>query len=183
MGIGLVILFWIVVAGFLLAVYLALSAFAKTRPRAALLRKVFVAFAAALAIPLGLLALLNFSAGFFPSHVFRSSFGFFPPADVTELKGSQSSFGDSGSAYLCFRADKVTVEKIIRSRRFVEDEAAGLKTGDLPDRQRDCRWPGSGSVLRRFTLTDADDTFQHSYGVLLYEESTGRVYFQWEGID
>lgn len=183
MGIGFVFLVWVAAAILLLAAYLILSALAKKFPRAALLRKVFVAFVAALAIPLALWVTFNFVAGFFPSRVFESSFGFSPPSTVSELKGSESDFGDSGSAYLCFRTDEATFEKIIRSRPFIEVRPDEMKADYHGGGPNDCWKPDAGSKTRRFEVSNLPVAYQHAGGELLYDESTGRVYFQWDGVD
>src|SRR3712207_2284475 len=116
MGTGFVIMFWAIVGGILLASYLLLSHLGKKSSLAELLKKVFVAFVAAVGIPVALLTVGSFALDLFPSHVFKSSFGFAPTSDVTELRGKQSRFGDSGSTYIRFRANKPTLERIIGSR-------------------------------------------------------------------
>jgi hypothetical protein len=182
MGIGFVILLWLAVGLISLLIYLGLSTLAKRSPRAALLRKVFVAFVAALVIPIGLLASINVASDFFPSHVFKSSFGFAPTPDVTELKGVRSTFGDSGSAHLCFRAEEGTIKRIINSHSFVEGSGQS-KPSDKTTASGECRQPALSSDVRYYVSEHFDESFAFSHALLIYEPSSGRAYFSWEGID
>jgi hypothetical protein len=184
MGIGFVIIFWALVGSIILASYLLLSHFGRQSSRALLLRKVLVATVAAVGIPIALLVSINFAQGFFPSHVFESSFGFVPTSDVVELKGEESTFGDSGSAYLRFRANKQTIVRIIGSRfveidenRFRGQAASALKSA--PNYWR----PFDGKPTHFYEAYRFDNSFGFSNAVLSYDESNGMVHFYWVGVD
>ncbi len=184
MGIGFVIIFWVIVGSIIMASYVLLSHLGKKSSRALLLRKVLVASVAAVGIPISLLVSINFAQGFFPSHVFESSFGFASTPDVVELKGEKSTFGDSGSAYLHFRANKQTVERIIGSRfleidenRFRSQAASALKSA--PSYWR----PFDGKPAHFYEAYRFDNRFGFSDAVLSYDESNGMVHFYWTGVD
>ncbi len=184
MGIGIVLVFWAIVGGFLFAVYLALSHFGKQFPFAALLKKVMSVGVAAIGIPIALLIIISFALNFFPSHIFKSSFGFAPPPDVVDLKGAKSVFGDSGYARLRFRASRETVNRIIDSR-FVEVSGEGFKhSGFLSLDSAPSYWrPLEGKSVRFFESDRFDDSFGSSNASLSYDESSGTVHFYWIGID
>ena len=184
MGIGFVIIFWAAVGSIILASYLLLSHLGKKSSRALLLRKVLVAVVAAIVVPIALLVSINFAQGSFPSHVFESSFGFAPTSDVVELKGEKSTFGDSGSAYLRFRANQQTVERIIGPRfveidenRFRSQTASALKSA--PSYWR----PFDGKPTHFYEAYRFDNSFGFSNAVLSYDESNDMVHFYWIGVD
>ncbi|HEY9403322.1 MAG TPA: hypothetical protein VIQ24_11700 [Pyrinomonadaceae bacterium] len=178
MGIGLVILFWAVAAMLLLAAYLGLSWAGRRSQRAKLLKRVFVAAVAALLIPVAILVALNFAGNFFPGSVFKSSFGFSPPSDVTELKGRKVVFGDAGETYLRFKAGKPTVERIVGQRFRVHAGAISFPT-PTPDYWK----PVPTASTRYFRADHFDDSFAFSQAFLIYDEATGVVHFHWSGVD
>lgn len=184
MGIGLVIAFWAMIGSIILASYLLLSRLGKRSPHALLLKKVLGASVAAFGIVIVLMVVINVAQGFLPRRVFESSFGFDPPSDVVEVKGKRFVFGDSGSAYLRFRADKRTVEQIIGSRfveiderRFRSQSASALESAPS-------YWqPFEGKATRYYEADRFDDSFGFSYAVLSYDESNSVAHFYWVGVD
>lgn len=180
MGIGFVILLWAIVGIFLLASYFGLATLAHGTPRAKLLKKVFVAAVAAVVFPVAALVAFSFVAGFFPGHVFQTTFGFSPPPDVSELEGRKVVFGDGGEAYLRFKAGKQTVERIL-DQRFRED--AGALPGSFDQSTPDYWKPVPTASTRYFRADHFDDSFGASQAVLIYDEATGIVHFCWWGID
>ncbi len=181
MGIGFVILIWLIVGGVLLAVYRGLSGLARRSPRAALLKRVLVALVAAVAIPVSALMAFNFAQGYFPASVFEASFGFRPPPDVKVLEGRRSVFGDSGAAYLRFRASRQTVERIVNPRFSEISRAEFVAAINAPETE-EVRTQ-AGASTRYFRASHDDDSFASSQAYLSYEETTGQVYFQWSGVD
>ncbi|MBA2734049.1 MAG: hypothetical protein H0U54_14360 [Acidobacteria bacterium] len=184
MGIGFVIIFWAIIGSIVLASYLLLSHLGKKSSRALLVKKVLVAFVAAVVIPIALWFVINFARGSFPSHVFESSFAFAPTSDVVELEGEKSTFGDSGSTYLRFRANKQTFERItglrfveIDEKRFRSQSTAALKSA--PSYWR----PFEGEALHFYEAYKFDESFAFSNAVLSYDESSYVVHFYWIGID
>ena len=183
MGIGFVILLWSIVGVLLLAVYLILSVLRRGFAIAGHMRRVMVAAVAAIAIPFGLLVVINFVLGFFPSHVFKTSFGFWPSHDVVELKGKELLIGDSGEAYLYFRADKETVHRIVSSRFLELSEPDSLMHFPSPEPLPAYWRPPAGQSVHVFKSDHFDDRFGFSQAFLIYEESSGTVYFYWTGVD
>lgn len=183
MGIGIVILFWLIVGGVLLTIYVALRSLGRTSKKANLLKNVFVAVVAAITIPLAALVIANLALGFFPSYVFRSTFGFDPPPTVSELEGGRSVFGDSGETYLRFRTDKATINKLVGTR-FVELDAQE-KSRHLAQASK-----GSGDAVlfakpttRVYEAITFDDTFSLSTATLVHDEASGMTEFHWLGVD
>jgi len=185
MGIGIVILFWAVVAGFLISVYFVLALVGRRFAAAAFLKKVLVALVGAVAIPLVAWAIISFAAGFFPSVVFKSNLGFFPPRDVVELHGRQLIIGDSGEAYLRFRASRETVQRILGDRFFeIGKPDARFDQFPSPDSPPSYWHPLEGSTVRFFKSAETfDDRFHFSQAFLSYDESNGTVHFYWHGVD
>lgn len=183
MGIGIVILFWLSVSGMLFAGYLGLRALGRISRKANLLKNVFVAVVAAVAIPIAVLIVTNFVLGFFPSYVFRSTFGFDPPPSISELEGGKSVFGDSGEIYLRFRTDKTTINRIADAR-FVElnEEQAKHLLAQLS------KGSSGGSLFaspttRVYRAVKFDESFGSSTATLMYDEASGVTEFYWLGID
>jgi len=184
MGIGFVTIFWAIIGSIVLASYLLLSHLGKNSSRALLLRKVLVASVAAVGIPIALWVIINFAQGFFPSHVFESSFGFAPTSDVVELKVEKSTFGDSGSVYLRFRANKQTVERILGSR-FVEIDENRFRSQTVSAlKSAPSYWqPFDGKPTHFYEAYRFDNSFGFSNAVLSYDELNGMVHFYWVGVD
>ncbi|HZG50589.1 MAG TPA: hypothetical protein VEZ40_00515 [Pyrinomonadaceae bacterium] len=178
MGIGLIILFWVAVAALLLAAYLGLARASRRWPRARSLKKVFVAVVAALVVPVIILAALDFAGNFFPGRVFKASFGFSPPPGVAELEGRKVVLGDGGEAYLRFKADKPTVERLIGGRFRLH---AGMPS--FPPSTPDYWKPVSTPSTRYYRADRFDDSFAFSQAFLIYDEATGVVHFHWSGVD
>ena len=178
MGIGLVILFWAAVAALLLAAYLVIASLARRSPRAKLLQQVFVAVVAPIVLIGGAFAALDFAAGFFPGSVFKSSFGFSPPPDVTGLEGRKVILGDAGETHLRFRAGKQTVERII-GERFREHPGALSFPPHRPDHWK----PVLSASTRYYRADHFDESFAFSQAVLIYDEADGTVHFHWSGVD
>jgi len=143
-----------------------------------------VASVAAFGLVVVLLVVIDVAQGFLPRRVFESAFGFAPPPDVLELEGRRFVFGDSGSAYLRFRADKRTVKKLVGSRfieidekRFRSQSASALKSA--PSYWR----PFEGKATHYYEAGRFDDSFGTSYAVLSYDEADHVAHFYWVGVD
>jgi hypothetical protein len=130
------------------------------------------------------MTVLSFAQNQFPSHVFKSSFGFDVPSDVTELKGGKSVFGDSGSIELEFRADKETIQKIVGSR-FLETNEQRFKSQchcilkPNPTQQNSAE----DEQITYYEASHFDDSFAASRALLSYNETTKETRFFWTGVD
>jgi hypothetical protein len=180
-GIGCVFVFWSLVGCVLLAVFFALHFVGKRIPIAALFKKVMLAAICAIAIPVALIGVTGYALDFLPSHVFRSSFGFAPTSDVVELKGRKFAFGDSADAYLRFRANKVTVDRIIGDR--FEEVSSEQRGSNGFENAPDYWQPPRGRTMRFYHSSQLNDGFGWNQAVLAYDEQTGTVYFYWTGVD
>lgn len=183
MGIGIALLLWATVGGFVLAAYLLLSRLQERSPIFATLKDV-VAAGTAVVIPLALWVIVNFALNLFPHHVFKSSFGFPAPPDVADLRGERSAFGDGGTTYLRFRAGERTVRRIIE-KGFVEvDVVSGRQSvGQLLEFAPGYWRPSEGSATRFYESTRFDENFSSSAALLVYDEASGVAHFYWSGID
>jgi len=103
MGIGICHPVLAVVAGFLISVYSCSHLWEGDLMAAAFLKKSARRSCGAFALPL-VDGPSSVSQPLFPVGCFQSNLGFFPPRDVVELHGRQLIIGDSGEAYLRFRA-------------------------------------------------------------------------------
>jgi hypothetical protein len=177
-------MFWAIIGGILLASYLLLSHLGEKSSFVELLKKVFVAFVAAVGIPVALLIVVSFALDYFPGHVFKSSFEFAPTSDVTELMGKKSRFGDSGSTYLRFHANKRTLERIIGSR-FVEiDENRFRRQTEAELEYAPDYWhPFEGKPTHFYEANKFDESFGFNYAVMSYDETNGLIHFYWTGVN
>lgn len=183
MGIGFVMMFWTALGSIILASYLLLSRSRENSSRALSLKKALAIFSVVVGIPIALLVAVNIP-GFFPGHVFESSFGFAPTPDVTELKGVKSTFGDSDSAYLRFRANKQTIERIIGSRFFETDENGFRNRAASALNSAPSYWrPFEGKPTRFYETYGFNGEFGSSNAILCYDESSGIAHFYWIGAD
>jgi hypothetical protein len=133
-------------------------------------------------LPLGLMtALAVFAIALFgwelyashsPKHVFAESFGFRAPAGMRFQSGYWTVFGDSGRARLDFVADTQTVQQILETG-FVEITREEFRTHKEVH----------GNPTRFFEKTPFGKGFAHDVAYLSLEEATGRVRFEWDGID
>ena len=167
-----------------MACYFLLSRLETKFAFASRLKSIFVACVIAVAVPVALMTFISFAQNQFPSYVFRSSFGFDAPSDVTELKGGKSIFGDSGSIELEFRANKETIQRIVASR-FLETNEQSFKS--------QCNCQLKPKSAQQNSVEDKQNTyyeaahFDNSFGIsralLSYNEATKETHFYWTGID
>jgi hypothetical protein len=121
-----------------------------------------------------------------PSAVYAEAFGFPVSQDVQDLKSDRFFMGQSGGAYLRFRADRGTVERII---------ARGLlpmNTNHLFLLQQDVRgtqpqwWRvqdlGAGSQFYHSSATNKN-TYDVIFEYLAYDPSAGLVLFKRNDVD
>ncbi len=176
MGIGIVLLFWALVGGITMAFYVL------SRNRS---KKIAKIISGAILAPIAFLLLvvsINYFQSLFPSRIFESSFGFPPTTDVAELKGESSTFGDSSSVVLRFRANKQTVVKILGSR-FAEIDKETFRLHSAVFSSPD-NWRSLESKTTRYYKSDNfDESYGSSSAVLSYDESLKLAHFYWIGID
>ena len=184
MGIGFVIIIWAILGSLLLACYFLLSHFETKFAFASRLKSIFVPCVIAIAIPVAIMTIISFAQNQFPSYVFKSSFGFDAPSDVTELKGGKFVFGDSGSIELEFRANKETIQRIVTSR-FLESNEQIFKSQCnctlKPDSTQRSLVEGEQSTY--YEAPHFDDSFAASRALLSYNEATRETRFFWTGVD
>lgn len=118
MGPGIVLLFWLVIAGVVAVVWAGtLVLFFVARKKQWKLIKWIAAFAVGSITILGLIAGGIMSYGVVristPRYVFEDTFKTKPPSGVSDIKSKTWWFADEGSIYLCFSAERETFAKLI----------------------------------------------------------------------
>ncbi len=178
MGIGFVLTIWLAICGVITAAYLLLF-----RSRVATsLKKATAIFGAVIGVVIALNIVIRIP-DCFPSYVYESSFGIAPTPDVLELKGYRFKFGDSGDAFLRFRANKQTIEGIVARTRLYGINEIMFK------RQTDSISPPSywkpfeGKPKLFYESNRFDDSFGSSRAILCYDESNEVAHFYWIGVD
>lgn len=107
-----------------------------------------------------------------PKHVFAESFGFSAPAGTSFQSGYWTVFGDSGRAQLDFIADTNTIQRILDTG-FVE----------IPREEFRAQKEVHGNPTRFFKKSPFGKGFAYDVAYLSLEEATGRIWFEWNGID
>jgi hypothetical protein len=114
-----------------------------------------------------------------PESVFKSNFGFAPPADVRGLQGYTWALGDSGVSYLHFKAGPATVKRVL-ARGLAPGNLISIGGGDPPP-----SWwnPPTSPPAQRFEATFTGRSFSSEMEILLYDPTTGDIWFQFFGVD
>lgn len=115
-----------------------------------------------------------------PREVFRKSFGFDVPEDVGNIKSEYSYFMDSGYTFLTFNASPATVERI-SARGLTRAPNSYFPSSNIEPPE----WwilPSHDNTVRYSGSFDNRD-FAGETEVLIYDRSTGTVYFHFIGID
>lgn len=107
-----------------------------------------------------------------PKHVFAESFGFAAPQGTFFESGYWTVFGDSGQARLEFATDANTIQRILDTG-FVEITRQEFRS------HKEVR----GNPTRFFKKSPFGRGFGHDVAYLSVEETTGHVWFEWDGID
>lgn len=180
MGIGFVLTLWAVIGIIILASYLLLSRLGRRYPFAAETKRAIVPLFAAVGMTVALVITVNIVRDLFPAQVFESVFGFPPTSDVKELEGRRFIFGDSGDAFLRFRADKQTIERIVTGARLYKITEDTFKSRASSQ----SHWkPFEGKPTLFYESQSFDDSFGYSSAILCYDGSTGLAHFYWVGVD
>ena len=122
-----------------------------------------------------------------PSDDFKTTFGFEPPADVTNLQSYRTSFGDTGQGYMAFQAAPGTIKKIAASglkRLSPASEKAARKT--LPPIPEDAPGWWQPSATPNLQIYHAEDRLHHFYSedeVLYFDPPSGQAYYRYRGVD
>lgn len=101
-----------------------------------------------------------------PRMIFEHSFGFEPPADVSNIKSEYSSFADSGCAFLMFKASPATIERIVTAHSLHEVPASFFPNSNIEPP----KWwapPLDNDVVR----------YGGGQEVLIYDKSSDTVYY------
>lgn len=179
MGIGFVAIIWMIFVLTLVGIYLILSHFARGTFLEDFAKAGMMVFVVLVIFVAGFIIITTLLDRFSPTYVFYSSSGSFPSSSIKDLKGQKSSFGDAGQASLRFKADKDTVDKIIKENSFL-------------DRFKEAFSKSEDENLREFsTKTKAkfyqSPTMKMGFGqggaILAYDEESENVYFYSYGID
>ena len=119
-----------------------------------------------------------------PDAVFKTEFGFAPPADTKVLNADVSWIGDSGHVYLHFRASPQTVARIV-APGFVagpdQDSSAGAPPAWFappaapPALVYSASSPAAGTPVR--------GRFSSEHARLIHDPATGDVWYEYLGID
>ncbi len=117
MGIGFVILFWLVVFVVVAAIYISLHFLAKENDGAAAFKDAFLALFGVAFIAAACLVIFTIGSVcldyLYPSRIFTKNFGFEPTADVRIIEGSSFWTPFGFSTHLRFQANEETVQKIV----------------------------------------------------------------------
>ncbi|MBO0861113.1 MAG: hypothetical protein J2P21_22040 [Chloracidobacterium sp.] len=184
MGIGFVLMFWALIGGVVMALYLPLSRLGRRYPFADDTKRALVFFSAVADIAGAILFIVNIVRNSSPSLVFESSFGFSPTSDVKELEGGRSIFGDSGETFLRFRASRQTIQSIVAGRRLYEIDENMFMSQAPHDSASQSYWkPFDGKPTLFYESQRFDDSFGSSSAILCYDESAGVAHFYWIGVD
>lgn len=183
MGIGIVLVFWAIVSGILVGCFVVFIRPGKNLSRKAsfLLRGALI-FGGVAVTPV-LILLLGFASNsirsLFPSQIYEARFGYSPSTDVTDLEGKVSTFGDSSTVELRFRANQQTFNKLLASRFLEIDRDRFITLNASPD-----NWKRVGNrSTRYYEASSFDDTYSSSTAIMAYDEWSREVYFYWVGID
>ncbi|WP_193210768.1 hypothetical protein [Luteolibacter marinus] len=112
---------------------------------------------------------------------YRTEFGSDPPPDVTDLNARQIVVGDSGGAWLRFRASGTTIDSLLGKFSATDrSHFAEAGTGaNVPD-----WWTPEQDGIEFFYIAENwSDSWSDSVAVLGIDRSKSMVYFHHSGID
>lgn len=192
MGLGFIIVGWLLIIGILFITWLAsLLLFIWGRKRKSLILKYLGGIPLGISSFIGILLVLFFCYAVFmaglnllsPSYVFKDSFGFSPTQDVRHLKGYTIVFGDGSDTYLKFQAEPKTIDKIVNTR-FKEISEVEFK--EMMKRGAVMDPPKSWNVLngqpnKFYATNDYRNIERSNPAILCYDTTSYWVYFHyWE---
>ena len=144
----------------------------------------FIPFAVMTLIPICLAGMMFYTTR--PPQIFKLSFDFYPTGDVDELRSQYWVFGDYGSTYLKFKANRETIERIAKlgfakhaMERGAEKAGAITVGGDQPDWWAP-QWPAMTHI---YSKTNRIGAFRKEQEDLYYDERTQQAYYSYIGID
>lgn len=114
-----------------------------------------------------------------PEAVYYNSFGFEPTEAVDSLRSDLSSFADNSVAYLRFRADRETVERIV-ARGMSPADSIPAKRASHPGWYQP---PVEGDGVEFFTAERIVQRHASEREELTYDPTTGEVWFYYRGVD
>ncbi len=179
MQIGLIVLFWLGISGAVIGIYFILNNLLKGTIIADYFRAISTVIVFFLLVGIITTTVTTLVDRFCPSCVFYSSFGFYPTPEIKNLEGQRFSFGDSGHSDLEFYTDKKTIEKIVTVCDLKEQNKPSFprtdieKINQLTEKQE----------TKVYFSEHFRSSFSFSRATLIYDESSGKVYFHWNGVD
>lgn len=136
-------------------------------------RSIFIGVVIAFVVSIFILIAFQFYLNSNPSYVFQNAFDIDPPADVSSLQGEISDAFDLKETWLCFKAQRATVEEIIIKRRMQEVGRAEALAADFtattgaPDYWK----PFVSESTKFYTSSDGSEK-------LIYNEQEGEVFYR-----
>ncbi len=112
---------------------------------------------------------------------YKTEFGTYPPADVADIQARQVVVGDSGGAWLRFRASKTTIDGLL-TKFTTSDRAAFSRAGqggNVPGWWK----PEADHVDTFYKAEHWSHNFRYSAAWLGLNRETGVVYFSHSGFD
>jgi hypothetical protein len=123
-----------------------------------------------------------------PTYLFRTTFGFKPPAQTRVLEVYHRTIMDYGTTVMTFSTTRDVIDKIVARNFTPSDRETVLR---VYNRNRD-NLPGQveswfslpSTQTGRFYVAEAfDKSFARSEAILCYDEETQTAYFHWVGLD
>jgi hypothetical protein len=112
---------------------------------------------------------------------YQTEFGELPPGDVSDLEARQIAVGDSGAAWLRFRASSATIDRLL-SRFAVSDQATFSQGADGANAPS---WwtPDSDKIELFYTADGWSKDWSHSTAYVGVDRDKGILYFHHSGVD
>ena len=189
MGLGMVIMGWLViatVAGLFWLLCLAAFVMAWWRRWRALKLLAAIPLVAmpATAVALGVVVVISTGLGFYPPHVYHEEFHENPTIDVRDLHGFKFGIADGANCYLSFHAGRGTVKRLVANSHFLPLAEADFRSGIEGLDLTPPSWkPFAGHPTEFYSSGKFDNSFANSKAYLSYDPSSGMVHFAWTGID
>jgi hypothetical protein len=116
-----------------------------------------------------------------PSATFEGVLGFPPSSDVTSLQTSLFFLGDSGVAYLRFKASPATIQWIVA--RGLTPIVAGTRGPATTSGKPPSWWRPPTAPTAAYLGNFEERSFTREEEYLIYDPVTGEAYFRFLGVD